>query len=662
MAVTTPVNSGYTIIMGAAEGTNGSKIDVWAEYKVTEQSIDDNKSYIKVYYYAQPNIKTGSYGGNGLYSTVKVNGASGTGVSNGAYDFRGTTASYRVSWGSYSGWVSHTGDGSKVIVIEGEFETKSSYVTGGSITQSVELPTIPRQATLTAADNFTDEENPTITYTNPAGSVVSSLQACISFSGSNPDIAYRDISKTDTSYTFTLTEAERKVLRVGTTGANSRTLYFYVKTVIGESTFYSKLAKTFTIVNPEPTLSPVAYDTNELTLALTGDKNKFVKYYSNVYTSSGAVAVKEATITKQSTTIGAVSKTEATNTFTAVEEANVKFTVIDNRNNVTTETLNKTLINYVKLTCNLSAGMPTTSGDLTFKISGNFFNGSFGAVTNKLTVTYKIKENDGSYGSWQTVTATTSGNTYSGSVSLSGLNYQSTYTIQARVSDSLSARTSAEKSVKTTPVFDWGENDFRHNTMVEIPNGKALYSRDIDGNEKNLIFLNNSGNLTLGGGNYPPEQIFMRTDGGDIKLSTDGTNYYSLVGAINALTNDYECTVESCVGGAQYSDVSVNAYLVGNNLRIFLNATRSSATGAGNIGNEVVCSVRLNHAGKVKTLYNISFNSGATGGVATFQTGNNSVSGDTLEFTINLAAVDVATTSFTTFFTMPVVINPNAYV
>ena len=38
MARITPVHSGYTILNGAGTGTNGSRIDVWAEYCVTAQN------------------------------------------------------------------------------------------------------------------------------------------------------------------------------------------------------------------------------------------------------------------------------------------------------------------------------------------------------------------------------------------------------------------------------------------------------------------------------------------------------------------------------------------------------------------------------------------------------------------------------------------------
>lgn len=114
------------------------------------------------------------------------------------------------------------------------------------------LDSIPRQATITAAPDFTDVQNPTISYSNPAGETVSELAACISFTGDKADITYRDISKTGTSYTFALTDAERTILCNNTPGT-SRTVQFVVRTRIGGATLYSSLTRMFTITESDKT-------------------------------------------------------------------------------------------------------------------------------------------------------------------------------------------------------------------------------------------------------------------------------------------------------------------------------------------------------------------------------------------------------------------------
>ena len=78
----------------------------------------------------------------------------------------------------------------------------------------------------------------------------------------------------------------------------------------------------------------------------------------------------------------------------------------------------------------MTVSNPTASGACTLTITGNYFNGSFGAPSNTLTVQYKID-----CGSWTTATATKKGNTYTATVNLTGLDYTQTYTFQARAVD-----------------------------------------------------------------------------------------------------------------------------------------------------------------------------------------------------------------------------------
>ena len=159
------------------------------------------------------------------------------------------------------------------------------YNRSNSYTGSISLTKIPRQANLTSAPDFNDEANPTIGYSNPAGNSVSSLDACISLTGSRDDIGYRAVSKTGSSYTFNLTEAERNVLRSACPNSNSLSVKFYLRTVISGNTYYSILTKTMTIVNGTPTFSAsnISYkDSNSTTVAVTGDNQKLVQSLSTV--------------------------------------------------------------------------------------------------------------------------------------------------------------------------------------------------------------------------------------------------------------------------------------------------------------------------------------------------------------------------------------------
>lgn len=178
---------------------------------------------------------------------------------------------------------------------------------------SFTLPQIARAAQITAAPNFTDIQNPTINYQNSAGNSVSSLQACISLTGSTDNIAYRDIPKTGTSYTFQLTEAERNILRAAAPSSNTLSVIFYIKTVISGQTYYETATRTMTIVDAAPTMAnPTYQDSNSTTTAITGDDQKIIQKHSSLTIAiPAATAQKYATITKYQVTINGVTREQA---------------------------------------------------------------------------------------------------------------------------------------------------------------------------------------------------------------------------------------------------------------------------------------------------------------------------------------------------------------
>ncbi len=378
--------------------------------------------------------------------------------------------------------ITHNADGTKTFSYSFSQEIAAT-INGASVGTKTgsgtgKLNDIPRKATITEAPNFTDEGNPTITYSNPAGTAADEVRACIaSADGQTIYVPYRDIAKDGTSYTFNLTTAERTTLRNASKNSNTLEVRFYVATLMGEDYYYSSLDKTMSIINADPTITAATVkDAGTVTTVLTGDVNKIVKGYNYISASMTPAALKGATITSQTIKCGDKTVSGTAASFTNADTATVVFTVKDSRGNVTTQTVTKTLINYVKLTSNLTTNKPTVDGKMTFKVNGNYFNGSFGATNNTLTVQYRIKENSGAYGSWINATPTISGNTYNTTVNLTGLNYRNAYTIQARAIDKINTGgvNTKEIRVKSTPVFDWGEDDFQFNVDVYDKNGSKL--------------------------------------------------------------------------------------------------------------------------------------------------------------------------------------------
>lgn len=320
------------------------------------------------------------------------------------------------------------------------------------------LTTIPRQASITSVASFTDENNPILYYSNPAGNVATSLQACIANeTGGLQYVKYRDIPKTGTSYQFVLTNEEKTALYSAIPTSNTLNVRFYVKTVIGETSYYSSEAKTFSIVNANPIVSASAVDTNSTTIALTGDNTKFIKYYSNVKVTATATAQKGATI----------SSTTGTGTFNNVESNSWDIVSIDSRGNTTRKTASGTLIPYVRLTCNIENTKPDASGNITVKCDGSYFNGSFGSVANTLTVKCRYKPQGGSYSDWYTMTVTKNGNYYGAyySFTIPSFNYLSTYIFECQATDKLATVSSTPNTAKSLPVFHWSKDNF----VFEVP-------------------------------------------------------------------------------------------------------------------------------------------------------------------------------------------------
>ncbi len=366
--------------------------------------------------------------------------------------------------------ISHNTDGTKSVTMSAEAGIYT-FAVNCSGSSTFTLTQIPRAATILTAPNFTDAQNPTVTYTNPAGNSVTYLEICMSADdGASVLIGYKALSKTGTSYTFSLTSTEWGYLRSACGNSNSCTISFIIRTYLGGTYYYSKLNKTFSIVGGEPVISPTIYDSNDTTYGLTGSRYVFVKGYSNAYIEMGITPQKGATIVSKKVTCGNKSRT-SDGTINAVESGTFVITATDSRGNTTTNTTNFNTVDYVKLSCNISNTTPDTQGNYTFVVTGNYFNSSFGSQSNTLTVQYRYKESGGSYGSWTTMSNTKSGNTYSASASLTGLDYTKSYIFQARATDNLATVQAGDYPTRSLPVFDWSGTDFNFNVPVNFSAG-----------------------------------------------------------------------------------------------------------------------------------------------------------------------------------------------
>lgn len=365
--------------------------------------------------------------------------------------------------------IQHNTDGTKSFAISVSAAIYSKHINAtGSDTFTLDLVGM---ATISKAPNFNDEENPTIEYYNPVGDAITSLQAAISLTGETPDIVYREIPIESGSYTFTLSDTERKLLRANTIGSNTRKVRFYLRNVVEGNIYFSWKEVNYTVINANPSIGISVVDANTKTIALTGDNTKLVKYHSTAVANITAAAYKEAYITNHYIEHGGKRYTEETKIFENVESNGFTFIAIDSRNNIESEYLEPTLIEYIKPTVNIdNSGTMDTEGNYTIRCGGNYFNNTFGdsaaAVLNMLSVEFRYKEQGGSYSEWTTMTVNVpGGNSYSAEKAIAGLDYRTAYVFQCRATDKLNTIISAEITVKSFPVFHWSESDF----VFEVP-------------------------------------------------------------------------------------------------------------------------------------------------------------------------------------------------
>lgn len=312
----------------------------------------------------------------------------------------------------------------------------------------------------------------TISISRQASSLTHTLS--YSFGGLTGTIA----SGVGTSYSWTIPTSFYAKIPNAKSGTGTITCDTYSgSTKVGTST--CSFTATAAESSCKPSISTTIKDTNSTTTALTGDSSKLVKYYSTASVSMSATAKNSASMSSCSISGAATASgtSSASTTVSNVSSNSFTFKATDSRGYTTSTTVSPTMVNYVKLTCAIGDNTPNAStGSMTVTASGNYFNGSFGSVSNTLSVQYRYKVSGGSYSSWTDMTITKSGNTYSATKTLTipDFNYKKTYVFQTRAVDKLATKNSSEKSVKSTPIFDWGESDFVFNVQTVTASDIAL--------------------------------------------------------------------------------------------------------------------------------------------------------------------------------------------
>ena len=425
----------------------------------------------------------------------------------------------QVSIASGSITVDHNNDGTKAIGFHALVQGVSFGIKG-EISGTFTLNTIPRASSVSGGSGNIGGTT-TITISRASTNFTHTLRYV--FGTLNNTIA----TGVGTSYTWTIPTSFYAQIPNDKNGVGA----IYCDTYSGSTLVGTKsvsFTATVTESSSRPTVSATLTDTNATTKALTGNASKMVKGKSTgqliiTSTARNSATIKSVTINGEN--VG--SATSITKNYANISTASFTIITTDSRGYTNTSyVLNPTYVNYVPLTLSATIFRPQPTGtEIQMTYSGNYFNASFGAVANTLSITWKYKVKGAS--SWTnggTITPTLSGNTItSKTISLgTNYNYQTAYEFQITAVDKLTTITQTIPISVGTPVFNWGKDFFNVNCLARLKKNLALigfFARE-GHNSKSFLYLLDAMNVS--GRYYKLASIPATNDANAIQLNIKG--------------------------------------------------------------------------------------------------------------------------------------------
>ena len=468
--------------MARINGSVSSNSDAYEFYIIWEESdvnISNNTSKVTATSYIYCKSHT-AYNYNTYNHTITIDGQTYTTVVEGISLSPGVVKQLA----SASKVITHNTDGSKSINISASspnLPAGGGYgPSSGSASGTASLTTIPRASSVACADGNIGSS--TIISINRASSNFTHTLT-YNFNGLTGTIGTKTVY---TSIAWTIPTSFFAKISNSKNGQGTITCQTYNgNTLIGSSTC------TFNafVINSNPTVSATVQDVNSATTALTGNANKIVKYFSNAKVVTTATPKNSATISSVKVTCANKSATGANITINNAESNVFDITVTDSRGFITSTSVTKTLVNYIKcaITSIKLERLSTTSNTVKATINGNFFNAGFGTKTNTLTLKWRNRIKGGTWNSYSNLSATKSGNTFSYSGNLgTNFDFQEEYEFEVVVEDLLMSDIRTMNVTRGIPIIDIGKNDVKVNGKVY---GKCVY--DENGHTINTYYLKN---------------------------------------------------------------------------------------------------------------------------------------------------------------------------
>lgn len=381
--------------------------------------------------------------------------------------------------------IEHNNDGTcKIRVV---IETAMAGVAAGpdgTTTYDITLPDIPRANTISCSSPYIgDTAIITISkkiseFTSTVAYEIGTLTGTIAEKTSETVLSLDTNSLKEEIYTLMPKEKSIKGTIKCTTYSGDTKIG---DTTTAEFSLYAKEDEC------KPDVDGTVIDTNEATIAVTGDSSKLVKHLSKPKVTVTATPKNSATIDSYSINLndGQTSEQQE-HTFDKIESDKITVNATDSRGYSNSKDLTPQVVDYVKLHINLIdvSRIEDISTEVLLNADGVWFNGSFSdTIQNTLNASYKYRASDST--EWidgGTLEVITDGNTFKFiDVSLGAeYDYNKEYQFKIILTDTLMTVGSEDKEIVIVP---------KGQEAIAIGEDTVWVYGDLLINDKNLLDL-----------------------------------------------------------------------------------------------------------------------------------------------------------------------------
>lgn len=457
---------------GSSYKTIRGKIE-WSE---SEVSIENNTSKIHTKLYAK--VGTGGTTGRQWSGNVNVAGNNHTFSS---LDSSTTIKGTYVLLKEYDDTITHENDGSKKITISGSVTGPSGTTIAGvtsSGSQEVTLATIPRASEITAT-NADIGSSSIIVINKKNDSFTTTLKYKFASQTTYTTIVDKTSEKT---YGWQIPTSFYSLIpnsRYGSCSIQATT--YNGNEQVGDAKYVDiNIFANETLCRPIISGTSII-DTNEKSVALTGNNTKFIKYISTPKLTWNASAKNSATLKSQT-----INNVNATSPYQSNWAESFNLNVVDTREYSNTYNFTfPSVVDYFYPKISASGKRKTsTSSNIILNVSGKFFNGNF-SDSNKNTATFECKYKRKTDSDWTSVTIEPTINE-DGTFTLSDYDlgeicdYQTSCQFSITITDKVKSESSNFPITVGEPNHYWFKkndlNHFRVNGQLDVKNTLNMFN------------------------------------------------------------------------------------------------------------------------------------------------------------------------------------------